>query len=387
MLFVCCLLSLLPAVWAYALYPALAIARARRLPPPSPPPATGPRLRLSACFAAHAEGERVVRKLENLRDLAANGEGPDEILLFVDGGGDETEWLAREFATARKPGSLPAIRVFSSAECRGKPACLNDLAREATGDLLVFMDTRQRIERGALAALAAAFADPAVGVASGALQFERAGTAAGHGASGYWAGEKRLRAAESRLGSVPGATGALYAIRRELFSPIPEATILDDVLVPMQAVLRGKRCVFVEGARVWDTPEATYEGEEARKRRTLAGNWQLLSLRPALLSLGKNPIFFAFLSHKILRLVLPFSLALSVVFAGLAATRGQIWGMAYCALAVLGAAAAATAHAIGNRRKNRLLGLLGGLWSANVVLLLAACDALRGRYDPRWKRK
>jgi cellulose synthase/poly-beta-1,6-N-acetylglucosamine synthase-like glycosyltransferase len=382
-----CLLPLLPAVWAYALYPALTIARARRLPPPSPPPAAGKRPRLSACFAAHAEGERAVRKLENLCDLAANGEGPDEILLFVDGEDGKTERLARAFADARGPETLPAIRVFSSAECRGKPACLNDLAREATGDLLVFMDTRQRIEKGALKALADAFADPAVGVASGALQFESGETAASHGASGYWAGEKRLRAAESRLGSVPGATGALYAIRRGLFLPIDDATILDDVLIPMQAVLRGKRCVFVEAARVWDAPEKTYEGEEARKRRTLAGNWQLLSLCPALASPTKNPAFVAFWSHKLLRLVLPFSLALSVLFAGLAAVRGQIWGMAYCAAAVLGAAAAATAHAVGNKVRNRWLGLLGGLWSANLVLLLAAFDALRGNYDPRWKKK
>lgn len=382
-----CLLPLLPAIWAYAIYPAWTIARARRLPPPSPPPADGPRPRSSACFAAHAEGERVVRKLENLCDLASQGEGPDEILLFVDGEDGRTERLARAFAASRAPDAVPPLRVFSSPECRGKPACLNALAEEATGELLVFMDTRQRIERGALAALSAAFADPAVGVASGALCFERGETAAGRGAAGYWEGEKRLRAAESRLGSVPGATGALYAIRRELFSPIPGSTILDDVLIPMQAVLRGFRCVFVETARAWDAPEKTYGGEEARKRRTLAGNWQLLSLCPALLSPRKNPCFFAFSSHKLLRLVLPFSLALSLVPAAAAAARGEIWGAAYVALAVLAAAAAAAAHALGNRRGNRLLGLLGGLWSANVVLLLAAFDAVRGKYDPRWKRK
>src|SRR6185295_9710341 len=95
--------------------------------------------------------------------------------------------------------------------------------------------------------------------------------------------EKAVRAWESALHSVPGATGALYALRRRLFTPLPAGLVLDDVLVPMNAVLAGARCVLEPQARVFDRVACCTAAEYGRKVRTLAGNFQLLSLRKALL--------------------------------------------------------------------------------------------------------
>jgi hypothetical protein len=96
----------------------------------------------------------------------------------------------------------------------------------------------------------------------------------------YWKIEKQVREMESASGSVIGATGAIYAARRELISAIPQGAILDDVYIPMQIVRQGKRVIFDSRARAWDAPNLGNGREFARKVRTLGGNYQLLQLLP-----------------------------------------------------------------------------------------------------------
>jgi cellulose synthase/poly-beta-1,6-N-acetylglucosamine synthase-like glycosyltransferase len=124
----------------------------------------------------------------------------------------------------------------------------------------------------------------------------------------YWRIEKKIRELESESGSVVGATGALYAVRRELLAPVPEGTILDDVYIPMQVVRQKKRVIFEPRARAWDTPDLGGGLEFARKVRTLSGNYQLVQLAPWILS-RHNPLLWRFISHKVLRLAVPFALA------------------------------------------------------------------------------
>ena len=128
----------------------------------------------------------------------------------------------------------------------------------------------------------------------------------------YWRIEKKVREWESASGSVVGATGALYAVRRNLLVPVPSETILDDVYIPMQVVRQGARVVFDPRARAWDLPNLGTSREFARKVRTLSGNYQLLQLAPWLLG-RENPLRFQFVSHKLLRLLAPFALATALV--------------------------------------------------------------------------
>jgi poly-beta-1,6-N-acetyl-D-glucosamine synthase len=109
-----------------------------------------------------------------------------------------------------------------------------------------------------------------------------------------------------------GATGALYAVRRDLLAEVPVGTILDDVYLPMQVVRQGLRVVFDGRARAWDSPNLGAQREFSRKVRTLYGNYQLLQLAPWLLS-WNNPLLFEFVSHKLLRLIVPFALALLLI--------------------------------------------------------------------------
>jgi hypothetical protein len=136
----------------------------------------------------------------------------------------------------------------------------------------------------------------------------------------YWKYEKQLRQLESRVGSTLGATGAIYALRQSLWSPLPPDTILDDVLAPMRAVLAGRRVIFEERAKAFDRAAPDSQAESRRKVRTLAGNVQILGLEPRLLIPFVNPVWIQYYSHKLGRLAVPYALltwlAASIALAG-----------------------------------------------------------------------
>ena len=210
------------------------------------------------------------------------------------------------------------VRALVKPVSQGKASGLNDAIQLATGEVLLFTDARQQIESGALRLLIENFADPDVGAASGELMLGNpASGETGKGMGLYWRIEKKIRELESASGSVAGATGAIYCARRNLLdqSPLPEGTILDDVLLPMQIVRHGSRVVFDSRARAWDSPDLGEGREFSRKVRTLSGNYQLLQLAPWLLS-SENAIRFEFVSHKLSRLAVPFALLALLLASG-----------------------------------------------------------------------
>jgi poly-beta-1,6-N-acetyl-D-glucosamine synthase len=245
-------------------------------------------------------------KLRNLLELDYPRERY-QIVVVSDGSTDRTDAILRRHVDDAR------VHILMHQLSRGKACGLNDAISLASGEVVVFTDARQKIEPGAIRLLMENFADPEVGCVSGALMLgdPESGEAA-KGMGLYWSIEKKIRELESESGSVVGATGALYAVRRELLAAVPEATILDDVYIPMQVVRQGKRVVFDPRARAWDSPDLGAEREFARKVRTLSGNYQLVQLSPWLVS-GENPVRFEFVSHKLLRLAVPFALAAVLV--------------------------------------------------------------------------
>jgi poly-beta-1,6-N-acetyl-D-glucosamine synthase len=246
--------------------------------------------------------EAVLRdKLRNLLELDYPAECC-QIVVVSDGSTDGTEAILREHLHD------PRVHVMLNQLACGKACGLNDGMKLATGDVIVFTDARQKIERDAMRLMMESFADTEVGAVSGELMLGSRETGeTGSGTGLYWRIEKRVRELESASGSVVGATGALYAVRRELVPEVPLDTILDDVFIPMNVVRQGFRVVFDPRAKAWDSPDLGTEREFRRKVRTLTGNYQLLQLAPWLLS-GRNAIRFEFISHKLLRLVVPFAL-------------------------------------------------------------------------------
>lgn len=221
------------------------------------------------------------------------------VVVASDGSTDATVATAEAIGTTR-------VQVLAFPQRRGKAACLNDAIAACPEPIVVLTDVRQPLDPSAVRLLVENFADPAIGAVSGELAFVREGlTGFGESVDAYWRYEKWLRRVEGRVASTIGVSGALYALRRECFRPIPAETILDDVLIPMNVVLQGRRVAFESGAVAWDEAAKDAGQERRRKVRTLAGNFQLLALRPALLLPWRNPVWFQFLSHKVARLLVP----------------------------------------------------------------------------------
>ena len=245
-------------------------------------------------------------KLQNLRELDYPVESC-QVVVVSDGSTDTTDAILHQAARN------PQVHALCNQLPRGKAAGLNDGVALARGDVVVFTDARQKLEQGALRLLMENFADPRVGAVSGELMLgDRESGETGRGTGLYWRIEKRVRDLEAASGSVVGATGALYAVRRELLGEIPAGTILDDVLIPMNVVRQGFRVVFDPRAQAWDHADLGAEREFQRKVRTLTGNYQLLQLAPWLLR-KENPLRFEFVSHKMLRLAMPLALALLLI--------------------------------------------------------------------------
>jgi hypothetical protein len=253
--------------------------------------------------AAHNEADRVERRLRNLLSLDYPADRL-EIIFGSDGSSDGTAERARAFESA-------GVMVHEFSARRGKPALLNVLVPRARGEIVVFADARQRFDRTALRALVANFADPTVGVVSGHLIMTASSDAelGGEGAAMYWQYEKLIRSTESRSGSTVGATGAIYAIRKALFEPMPVDTILDDVLIPVRIAKQGYQVVFEPDAKAFDIAPPSAQAELVRKARTIGGTFQLFARERWLLNPRVNPLWFETVSHKALRLTLPALLA------------------------------------------------------------------------------
>lgn len=254
---------------------------------------------ISVVMAVHNEAEVLPRKLKNLQELEYPTEQV-EIIVVSDGSTDSTAEVLRRYQNGR-------LQAIICQEHGGKASALNRGVEAARGEIVVFTDARQMIEPRAMRELVSNFADPSVGCVSGELMLTESGEAGpAKGLGLYWEIEKRVRQWESATGSVIGASGALYAVRRSAIVPLPPWTILDDLYIPLHVIRRGGRSLFEPRARFYDKV-ASGDHEFRRKVRTLTGNYQLLQLAPWLL--GRfNPVRFDYFCHKLLRLVVPFAL-------------------------------------------------------------------------------
>ena len=257
---------------------------------------------ISLVMVVRNEAAVLERKLKNLLSLNYPEE-LSEIVVVSDGSTDKTNEMLQYYSAD------PRLRIILHPEPRGKAGGLNDAFAHARGEIVVFTDARQILERDSVRLLTEQFRDPEVGCSSGELMLGDPDSGeTSHGFGLYWRVEKKIREMESASGSVVQATGAIYAVRRSLVVPLPEGTILDDVFIPLHVARQGYRVTFLPSARAWDVADQGSEREFARKVRTLTGNYQLVQLAPWLLG-NSNPLRFEFISHKLLRLVAPFALA------------------------------------------------------------------------------
>lgn len=291
---------------------------------------------VSVIMSAYNEESHIEKKIKNLLESDYPKDSL-EILAGSDGSTDATDLVLSRMADKR-------LKVFIYKERRGKPSILNDLVTKARGEIIVFCDARQIFEKNAISQLVANFADEKVGCVSGELVFESLAneTEVAKGVGMYWEYEKFIRKCESAVHSMVGATGAIYAIRKELYLPVPSDIVLDDVYIPLNIARIGYRSILDQDAKAYDRPALAISEEYRRKVRTLAGNYQIFFIFKDLLIPFLKPVSLALVSHKLFRVLAPFFLIAAFLSNLFMAMQGSYVlslaaQAAFYALAVLGA--------------------------------------------------
>ncbi|MFP6874000.1 MAG: glycosyltransferase family 2 protein [Verrucomicrobiales bacterium] len=252
---------------------------------------------VSVLISAFNEEPAIKSRIENLLASDYCG-GKLDIILVSDGCSDDTVKTAHCV-------KHPHLRIIASPRRQGKAACLNMAAKAAESDILVFTDARQSFASNTITELVRPFNDQDVVGVSGELRIAPSEPGTLSGLSTYWKIEQQLRTHESQFWSAIGCSGAIYAIRASHFVPLPADTILDDVVIPMQASRKEGRIIFTKNARAIDPQPLNSKRERMRKIRTLGGNFQMLFRYPEWLLPWGHSQWWQLISHKYLRILAP----------------------------------------------------------------------------------
>ena len=313
----------------YGLLLAVLARRASPLRAPSCDPAPLPVV--SAVVAAYREEGVIAERIANLRALDYPPKRL-EVIVACDGSPDATADRARE------AGADLVLELPRGGKVRAQDAAV----RRARGEIVAFSDANARWAPEALRRLLAPFDQPDVGYVCGQVRFSSADGATNQEGA-YWRYEMWLRALESRLHSVTGGNGAIYATRRAAYLEV-DPIMGHDLSFPFNMVRRGWRALYAPDALATEMMVPSIEGEFARKRRMMSHGWPIV-LRGGMLDLGAYPPRYALmlLSHRVLRYATP-ALHVALLAASLALTlarRGRVYAAALALqIAVLAAAAA-----------------------------------------------
>ncbi|MGO9821331.1 MAG: glycosyltransferase family 2 protein [Solirubrobacteraceae bacterium] len=270
---------------------------------------------VSVIVPAYAEQDVIAARVTNLRAL----DYPParlEVVVACDGSPDQTA------ANARAAGADVVLELPRGGKIRAQDAGVE----RARGEIVAFSDANVRWEPDALRALVAPFADPKVGYVCGQVKFvnERGTNQEGV----YWRYEMAIRALESRLRSVTGGNGAIYATRRDSYLVV-DPIMGHDLSFPFNMVKRGWLAVYAPGARASEKMVPSIEGEFARKRRMMRHGWPIV-LRGGLLSpRGYDPVYaWMMFSHRVLRYLSPFVHLVALVTTVALIRQGWVYGVA-----------------------------------------------------------
>jgi cellulose synthase/poly-beta-1,6-N-acetylglucosamine synthase-like glycosyltransferase len=331
--------------------------------------------KVTLLVSAWNEAPVIGKKIENSLSLDYP---PDklEILVGSDGSDDGTDEIVASFEE-------PRVQL-STAPRMGKVGVLNRLVPQARGEILVFSDANTLFDPAAIRMLVRHFQDPSVGLVCGRLRLYNP-SREGYEESTYWTYETFLKFMEGKWGAVMGANGGIYALRRDLWEPLPGNTVVEDFVVAGRCILRGKKVIFDPEAVAYEETTEDYGKERARRTRIAAGNFQALASLRELLLPSRPFVAFAFLSHKVLRWLAPFFLLGAFVSNFFLADRSP-YGLTL--LAQLGFYGLALAGYLGYRR-----GMLGGAASTaryftemNWGILQGFFRWLRGSQRVTWDR-
>jgi cellulose synthase/poly-beta-1,6-N-acetylglucosamine synthase-like glycosyltransferase len=254
--------------------------------------------RLSLLIAAHNEESVIGKRIENALALDYPNDKL-EVVVASDGSTDGTTAIVSSYATR-------GVRLADFAGRRGKSSVLNETIPTLTGEIVLLSDANTFYDSSAARCLARWFADSQVGAVCGRLVlFDPAsGTNVD---SLYWKYETFLKRCEGRLGGLLGANGAVYAIRKSMYRPIPNDTLVDDFVIPIYAKIHSRcRIVYDCSAIAHEETPHSVRAEFRRRCRIGSGAYQSLAILWRILSPRHGWTTFTFISHKVVRWLCPF---------------------------------------------------------------------------------
>jgi len=326
-------------------------------------------------ITANDEAEIIEAKLRNTLALDYPADRLD-IVLASDGSVDGTNERARAFG--------PRVRVLEFFPRRGKISAINEGICHVTTDIVVFSDANTFLQPDAVRALIRNFADPQVGAVSGDVVLFGERAALGPSEDLYYRYERWVQRAESEVGSMIGADGALYAIRRELFHPPQADTILDDLAIPMAIVKSGHRVVFERGARAYEHGSESAREEFARKSRVIAGAMQFMRRRDSAIPATAPQVILSLISHKALRWLSPAFGACALASAVVLAPSSLLYTTVLCVQAsvlLLG-----VAGCVPRLRKYRVIAIAHYFCLLQTAAAFGFVRGLSGQQSVLWQR-
>lgn len=333
---------------------------------------------VSVVIAARNEAEAIGKKIESV--LATDyPHDRREIIVVSDGSTDDTDSIVASYAASGVK-LVPALG-------RGKAEALAAGVRVSHGDVLVFTDANGALDPGALRSLVWPFADASVGGVAGDQRYRSSSPSAiGAGERRYWKFDRLLKRSEGRSGDVVAATGGLYAIRRELFEPIP-AGVNDDLFLSTGVIQKGYRLVFASDAVAYESLAPSLGAEVRRKIRIMTRGMRTVWLRRTLLNPFRYGFYsFELFSHKVLRWMLVFPLLT------IAMTGPFLWGRGWLYVALSAPLLALYAAGIVGLLLGRtplgripLLSLPAYVCAMNAAALAMAWNVVRGRSIEAWQ--
>jgi len=365
-------------VYTYLLYPAALwlLTFWKREPVPTAPEQWP---LLTVIIVAVNEAAVIGDKLRNTLSLDYPSDRR-RVIVVSDASDDGTDDIAAEFAEL-------GVQLIRMPERAGKIMGQNVGVRQAEGDVLVFSDANSMYEESALKALVRPFVNPSVGCVCGELRYVNpAEVGAGKGEGVYWRYEQFLKRRESLLGSLVGANGAIYAMRRELFEELgPD--IISDFIMPIRVRRKGCRAQYAPEAVAVEHSAKGFDEELRRRRRIIARSlYGLWTERGVLNPLATGIFSFQVVSHKVLRWLVPILLMTALGASGTRAFQGSVpfqglFGLqvVFYALAFLGYVAS------GSLGRRGLFYVPAYFVSVNLGALLGLWDFVTGRRHTVWQ--
>jgi cellulose synthase/poly-beta-1,6-N-acetylglucosamine synthase-like glycosyltransferase len=365
-------------LFAYVGYPLVLWLLARWLGQPFKAPAweDNDLPSLSLLIAAHNEASVIEERVLNALQMAYP---PDrlEIAVASDGSEDGTTETVRRYAER-------GVRLLDYKPRRGKAATLNTAIAELKGEIILLSDANTYTDSTAARKIVRGFKDPKVGVVCGRLVLTDPATGS-NADSLYWKYETFLKRCESRLGALLGSNGAIYAIRRELFLPIPNDTIVDDIVIPLQAKLRtGCAIVYDYEAVAYEETAPDIHAEFQRRSRIGAGGFQSILLLWRLLNPRRGWVALTFLGHKILRWLCPFFMV-GAFFSNLLLLEEPLYRWMIFAQLGFYMTSLAAAFVPGRYRSLKPLRLTTMFTSMNLALLVGFWRFASGNQRGLWR--